>query len=478
MQQRRHLWACCLAVAAAVTLVPLIGPVSAQAPGQEVGAVSQPGNLTDEMAPRLVAGPNGTVFRLWIRRGDLQKGGGGLFLSLASPNDTWQKSLEIVPSQPGVSTLDPAIAFGPSKEVAVAYQWRQHNPRAKEIRLALSDDGGKTWTQPPTGIEGSGKGFVPKLAWGRDRTLVVAWADERRQGRTWDVYARRSGDGGKTWEPEQLLSRFPQQTTADVYIHPVVLSDGQDRFWAVWMGLRNGQSKYYLSRSVNGGQTWADPVALTGDSQSVFGHRLVRSGDRLLLVWQDSRTGLDRIYSVSSGDGGVTWTSPTRVDHLPAESRSDASSPAAVLGADGEAFVAWQDGRNGRPDIFIGRSGDGGRSWDKEDTRLDMDDAGTAFSKSPAVARAADGRLAVAWEDDRAGYEGIYLRVRSAGPSAAWGPETLVSTPASKKAARVPTVLWGSGGALHVAWEVWDYTRGPMMFTIQVDGRTVFPDKK
>jgi BNR repeat-like domain len=418
------------------------------------------------------------MFRLWQRWTDFGTGGGGIFLALASSRETWQKLLELLPSEPGVRALAPDVAFGSSKEVALAYQWRRRDPRTKQIRLARSDDGGKTWTQSSTAVESSGKGFTPKLGWGRGRSLVVVWGDERRADRAWDIYARRSPDGGGTWEPEQVLSRFPQATGDDAFVRPEMIGDGQDRFWVVWYGLRHGRSSFYLSRSADGGRTWTDPVALSGQSESVFGQRLVRSGERLLLVWQDTRTGQDRIYAVTSGDGGVTWSSPTRVDHVPADSRTAAVSAAVVLGPDAEAFVAWHDGRNGRDDIFVGRSPDGGRTWGTEDVRLDMDEPGTAASRFPGIARAEDGRLAVAWEDDRAGHEGIYLRVRAAGQSLAWGPEVVVAPPGPKKAARIPSVLWGRGGALYVSWEVWDFAQGPAAVTKQVDGRILFPDKE
>lgn len=478
MQRGWRSWAGCLALTAAVTVFLLIGRLAAQAPGQSGGVLSPPVTPADEMAPRLLSGPNGEVFRLWRRWSDIRTGGGGVFLALASPQHAWQKVLEIVPSEPGVTALDPDVAFGSSNQVAVAYQWRRHLPRTKQVRLARSDDGGKTWTQSSTPVDTSGAGFTPKLGWGRGRTLVVVWADEGRVEGAWDIYARRSPDGGGTWEHPQLLSRFTQQSKADMYFRPEMISDGQDHFWVVWVGLRNGQSKLYLSRSADGGQTWGDPVPLSGSSVSVFGQRLVRSGERLLLVWNDTRTGKERIYAVASGDGGVTWSSPARVDHLPADSQTTASSPAAVLGPDGEAFAVWHDGRNGRDDIFVGRSPDGGRTWGTEDARLDMDEPGTAVSRFATIARAEDGRLAVAWEDDRAGYEGIYLRVRAAGNSPAWGPEVVVAPPGQKKGARTVSLLWGKAGELYVAWEALDHARGPLAAATQVGGRTLLLDKK
>ena len=235
----------------------------------------------------------------------------------------------------------------------------------------------------------------------------------------------------------------------------------------------------FLSRSTDGGRNWADPLELSGQSQSVFGQRVVRAGQRLLILWQDKRTGRDRLFAVSSSDGGVTWTSPTRVDHLSADLPIDAFAPAVEMSPSGEVLVAWQDGRNGRDDIFVGRSIDGGRTWEEKDTRLDMDEPGIGMSRFSSIARAADGRIAVAWEDDRAGHEGIYLRVRSPGVPAAWGPEIMVEPPGPQKTgARMPVVLWGVDGSLYVAWEVWNYAAGPMAVTRRIDGRKLVFDKK
>jgi hypothetical protein len=362
--------------------------------------------------------------------------------------------------------------------MAVTYQWRRHLPRSKQIRLARSFDGGKTWLQSDTSVDTAGTAFAPKAAWGKGRNLVLVWADERRQERVWDIYARRSTDGGATWGPEQVLSRFPEQLGSDIYFRPEVVADGQNTFWAVWVGLRSGRSKLYLSRSTDGGQTWADPKELSGASQSVFGHRVVRAGERLLVVWQDTIIGgQDRLYSTSSSDSGATWTAPTRVDHLPTDMATGAVGPSMVMNEAGEALVAWHDGRNGRDDIFVGRSADGGRTWQAE-TRLDTDEPGTAFSRFTAMAAAGDGRIAVAWGDDRDGFEGVYLRIRSAGANPTWGPEVVVAGPSGKKGARTPGLLWAKDGSLFVTWEVWDYTFGPQAVTKRVDGRQIAPDKK
>ena len=435
------------------------------------------GSTNDQVRPRLVPGPKGEVLRLWQQRADERAGGGAVVLEAAS-GDNWQKLVELRSPEKGVTIRDPELAVSPSNELALVYRWWRHSPRSKQLRLARSDDGGKTWSRPEQPIDTSGQAFDPNAAWGGGKTLVVVWADERRGGRVFDVYARRSPDGGVTWGPEQLLSEFPEKLLSDAFARPRLIGDGQDRYWAVWMGIKNGRSSVYMNRSVDGGRKWTDPVSLTGESQSVFGHSLHRAGERMLLVWHDTRTGRDRLYAATSSDAGVTWTAPARVDHLPESSEVAVSSPTVLLNADGEALVAWQDARNGRDDIFLARSTDGGRTWGSEDQRMDADEPGTALSRFPSLARAKDGRVVLAWDDDRAGLEDVYARVRSAGGQRQWGPEVRVSSPAPKLAARLPQLLWAPDGALYVAWEVWDHTAGASNLTKRIDTKILRLDNR
>jgi BNR repeat-like domain len=457
-----------------LTLVPVDRHLSAQAPLESPKPTEA---APYEAGPKLFTGSNGETLQMWFRS-DTPGSGGGTILAKATPNG-WQSLVQIMPPDKDVVCAVPDLAIGPAGQMAVAYQWWRKMPTSsKQIRVARSTDGGKTWDQPDTPLDTSGKAFTPKAAWGSDGSLVVVWADEQRSNRVWDVYVRRSPDGGATWEPEQLLSRFPTHTPTDAYVRPELISDGGKRFWTIWTGIRSARSRVYLNRSTDGGQTWTDPVELSGSSESVYNNQIRRVGEHLLVVWQDKRTGLERLYAITSDDGGVTWTAPARrIDHLADNVRTHAFAMALTMSPEREVLVAWNDGRNGRDDIFVGRSTDAGRTWDG-DVRIDADEAGTAVSRFPNLARAADGRVAIAWEDDRAGHEGIYLRVRSAGRDPQWGPEILVEGPQGKKAARQPSMVWAADGSLYVAWEIWDYTGGPLAPTRGIGSRKIAVDKK
>ena len=445
--------------------------------GQRFGGQELVGGGLEEGAIQLLEGPRGSVLRISERRGDERKGGGRVLLAELGPQDAWKPLLEIAPPGAGANALNASLGVSPSGQLAVAYRFRQHEPRLKQIRLARSDDGGKTWLDPATPVDTSGQAFESQVAWGKDRTLVVVWDDERRGQRSFDVYSRRSTDGGATWEPEQHVSRFERQLPSDLYARPRLVSDGGDRFWLAFVGSRSAASSVYLSRSVDGGKTWTEALSISGQTRSVFSHGIRRAGERMLATWLDFTDLGDRVFASASSDGGATWSPPAMVQHPPAGLRMQSGAPAALLSADGEALVAWQDTRNGRFDVFVARSTDGGRTWGAQDVRMDADEAGTAHSRFPRLARAADGRVALLWEDDREGWEGIYLRIRAATEARDWGPEQRVTAPPGPKlGARLPQGLWTSSDRMVLAWETWDYSQGAARISRTVSGKTLAID--
>src|SRR5207253_468069 len=146
--------------------------------------------------PRFFAGPKGETLRLWYRS---QPPTGGIVLATQSPRE-WQTLLEIIPQEKDVSAGNADLAVGPAGQLAVAYQWWRRMPTSsKQIRLARSNEGGKTWIQPPPPLDPSGRAFARRVAGGGEQNLVVVWSDEQRSTRVWDIYARHSPDGGTTW---------------------------------------------------------------------------------------------------------------------------------------------------------------------------------------------------------------------------------------------------------------------------------------
>lgn len=411
-----------------------------------------------EGRPLLFTASSGEIFRVTNRLpASLQEGGGAVLLASSKDGIDWKPLLQLPPRAKGVSTAEGHLAVNSNNgEIALVYRWVSNAPKAKRIRLARSSDGGKTWTVPSDTIDQKDQAFDPHVAWGGGKTLVVAWADERRDARRFRIYVRRSADGGSTWGPEVLLSD-PNMAGADYDTAPRMLSDDKGRFWLFWNASRGGQSAVVTVRSDDDGRTWSSPQRLSGQSRSVYGLSLSRVGNRILATWEDQRSGSpNRAYAAVSQDGGVTWSEPREADGLPATARTIAAGPASVLSPSGEAWIAWHDDRNGRSDVFISKSEDGGLTWG-EPTRLDADAAGTAISRYPRIALGKNGTVAVVWEDDRKGLEAIYGRVFAGGR---WSPELKLGSTEPKKAGRVQRVVATPQDTFYVVWEVWDYSHG------------------
>jgi hypothetical protein len=80
-------------------------------------------------------------------------------------------------------------------------------------------------------------------------------------------------------------------------------------------------------------------------------------------------------------------------------------------------FVAWQDDRDGNNDVRFAWSADGGTTFGTSE-RVDDTGGGPSAQTRPALATARHGKRRacyVAWEDDRDGQPDVYLARRPCG---------------------------------------------------------------
>ena len=99
---------------------------------------------------------------------------------------------------------------------------------------------------------------IPGIIATEQGTLIVCY-EARSSFSDWsviDLYARRSLDGGKTWQPRQLLFSGMGKNTAN---NPVMISDG-DRVH--FLCLENYKRLFHRV-STDEGRTWSAPVEIT-----------------------------------------------------------------------------------------------------------------------------------------------------------------------------------------------------------------------
>lgn len=149
---------------------------------------------------------------------------------------------------------------------------------------------------------------------------------------------------------------------------------------------------------------------LSGDSRSARFARIAAQGDQVWVVWQDERAGQvprrPAIVLRHSTDGGRSWQAEQVVRGF--EGRAE--KPALALRPDGRPVVVWQEIAAGRAfDVMAQVIGEDAEPVNLSATGktiqpFNLIDTRSAFYPAsiwPAVAVAADGSIAVAFQDNR-----------------------------------------------------------------------------
>ncbi|MGC8837159.1 MAG: CARDB domain-containing protein [Anaerolineae bacterium] len=273
----------------------------------------------------------------------------------------------------------------------------------RDIYFSRSSDGGATWT-PAVRVNQDGPGHnqrTPQLVYDRATgTLYAVWQDFRRGNG--DIFFARSADGGTTWEEPPWNPINDDLGGAD-QLHPSLAVDDTGTLFVVWQDRRNGNDDIYFAASHDGGDSWTPNILVTDEPSTTRQSQAAPSvavgkqmGQTVIyVVWEDGR-------GRAAGDSGdiyfvwgqacsnlpcppYTFHVDKRVDDAPvgalaADPAIAVSVPTLVITAT-EVFTpgspgcivpppitttvtfnayyegtavhfAWQDFRNGPPDIY------------------------------------------------------------------------------------------------------------------------------
>jgi hypothetical protein len=217
-----------------------------------------------------------------------------------------------------------------------------------------------------------------------------------------DAMFSRTTDGGQTWEKPRAIFA-PRANQFSIGHQIVVLSDGTllDSFMLFHgSGSNKKGQEVAVMISKDHGATWTKPItvakALPGFVADPDDGTPLRTGDIIpevaagpdgsaYLVWQEATlapSGSAIAFS-KSHDGGLTWSTPKRVNKVPT---TQAFTPSIEVAPDGTLGITHYDLRN--------NTDDGGATLPTDYWFLHSHDDGAAWTESRITARSFDMRNA------------------------------------------------------------------------------------
>ena len=312
------------------------------------------------------------------------------YLSLDG-GETWQPTLQVPATvRAAGSSSDPAITYAPDGTALFLSSLLPPNSSGPTRRMLLyrSPDGGRNW-QPPVYFTYSDREYiVVDRTEGPYRGRIYVNGNSRVGETAGSLTVFHSSDNGQTFTE----SRMPKLPAAREMGNAVVLADGTvaGLFTSAADGAKAGPEApavLRISRSKDGGQSFGPPVDVAaavlvagrkGDHNNSLALPAMAVDasagpfrDRLYVVWPEYRSGHTDIYLCRSADGGLTWSTPRRVNDAP-ESGAETDAvdhfmATVAVNPDGVLGVMWYD-RRGHPDnigwdVRFTASLDGGQSF-------------------------------------------------------------------------------------------------------------------
>ncbi len=180
---------------------------------------------------------------------------------------------------------------------------------------------------------------------------IIVWTD-KRGGVTQDIYAQRINSAGVVqWTANGVVIC----NTANDQNNPKIVTDGSNGGIISWSDKRGGVTEDIYAQRINsaGVVQWvANGVALctSPDTQQI---PVIASDSKggAVVAWEDKRTGVEDIYAQRINSAGVTqWTAN---GNIVCSAANRQQNPDISEANNGKILIVWEDRRTGTEDIYL-----------------------------------------------------------------------------------------------------------------------------
>lgn len=256
---------------------------------------------------------------------------------------------------------------------------------ADNIYYVRSTDDGQTFSKPirvntEAGFASGGRYRGPDLAVDEKGQVHVVWYNAAyQQGRphdAWGVMYARLRPGDDAFEPSRNLNHLPSDNYA-------LAADRRGTVAVVWMA-----EDVFVSRSEDGGDSFAAPLTLEADPCECCGSRVLLSKqESLAVLYRDKANNIRDMY-LAVLPGGETAFSYVKLSQTPWHIDA-CPMTGGFLSSDGEGLLAaWET----LGQVYFSRLDERGQPVGEDEIPV------AARGKYPVVLRAPDGTVLVAWK--------------------------------------------------------------------------------
>ena len=340
-------------------------------------------------------------------------------------------------------SADVSMAFGKNGTLYLAYIDYRQSPDSGGIYVSRSTNGGSSWDTPSKAFDMYDDPNKRPI----DRPwLVVDNSSTSNAGTLYITtkpapwipapnrnYFKVSSDGGFTWTAIANVdggTHLVGNYIAAPMAAPSTTVNGN--FLAAYPSYVPSQHllpTFYLAKSIDKGQNFSYTTMIADtvqklDSNLKGGYRLIASpadSNRMAFITPQAKNGDADVFALHSNDGGISWSSRTRVNDDATGNGKDQDLVWADYNEQGKLIVTWRDRRNAATngfwnadyDFYYATSTDNGQSFSPNQLltgQLIPFDSLTAENGNDFMSCVYTGdTLCTAWGDTRNGKMNIYF---------------------------------------------------------------------